>query len=227
MAAAAPPPSAAPVPATTAVPATIPPPPAATAPPPSAARDAFVKAAPWRVLIAVPVLAAPSKPAEPAAAAIAGAATNAIPPVAVAASTAEATGFSFTVSSTACAASPTCFTAVSPAETNALSPESIPRPIDSKISHTLINTPWADCHYRKNHSNRECQGQRWPDIQLGWKASTGPAQHRSSFVPPKESPGPAAAKLGTIGMTYQGRTMSSKWKIVTISCANLTIRTGT
>ncbi|ACH83545.1 hypothetical protein Lferr_1310 [Acidithiobacillus ferrooxidans ATCC 53993] len=102
----------APAPAITAVPAAIPPPPAAKAPPPTAAREAFVRAAPESELIAVPVLAAPSKPAPPAAAATAGAATKATPPVATAAPTMRAVfpGFSLTLS----IAPPNFSTALSP-----------------------------------------------------------------------------------------------------------------
>lgn len=54
--------------------------PAAKAPPPIAAREAFVRAVPDNVLIAVPVVAvAPRRPAPPAAAAIGPAAARLCP----------------------------------------------------------------------------------------------------------------------------------------------------
>ena len=101
------PPATAPVPAITAVPAAMPPPPAAKAPPPTAAKEAFVRATPDSVLIAVPVLAAPSHPAAPAAAASVGAATNATPPVATVPATTSSVlpGFSTTTSTTSPATS--------------------------------------------------------------------------------------------------------------------------
>jgi hypothetical protein len=90
-----------------AAPAATPPPPAATAPPPIAAKDAFAKAAPLNVLIAVPVVAvAPNAPVVPIAAAMvdaaavatADAATAATPPVTTTAPTTSKVfpGFSVT-----------------------------------------------------------------------------------------------------------------------------------
>ena len=92
------PPATAPAVAMVLTPAAMPPPPATVnAPPPKAANDAFVRAAPDKVLIAVPVVAvAPSSPALPAAAASVGAAAAANPPVATVAPTTKSVvpGFS-------------------------------------------------------------------------------------------------------------------------------------
>ncbi|BCY01590.1 hypothetical protein PszF2a_13790 [Stutzerimonas stutzeri] len=188
---AVPPPTAAPAPATTAVPTAIPPPPAATAPPPRAAKDAFVSAAPERELIAVPVLAAPNRPADPAIAASAGAATNAAPPVTTVAATVAATGLSFTESSTAWAASPTCSTTTSPTETARFSAESRPRPILSKTSQTLM----AMLHYRddsKMPSSETFDKGAMSEGSLIMSQPSSPTSRTATFLAPLPADLPAA-----------------------------------